>query len=174
MQTREDAAQIRRAAIMGLGILGDQAALPVLHRATATYAAKGRFEPDKEVDALEPEHYDYQNALVASLLCGDAEAAEPIVDFLLKNLSVASRTEAQETRRSAKVWQQQLYRRLTAVPDSVLPALAKRIAAESSSNITAAALAVFGGRKLSAEITTTLSESSVAPVAALGKSKAKE
>jgi len=174
MQTKEDAVQIRRAAVMGLGILGDQAALPVLDRATAASAPEGSFDPDAQIVALESEHCDYQNALLASLLCGDADAAEPVVDFLLTNLSVVSRTETEETRRFAKAWQQQVYRRLTTVPDSVLPALAKRIGTESSRNVTAAALAIFGGRDLSAEIATVLGESSVAPVAALGKRKDKK
>ena len=175
MQTQEDAARIRRAAVMGLGILGNDAALPVLDRATAAYAVEGSFEPDAEIETIEPEHCDYQNALLASLLCGDAEAAEPVVDFLLKNISVVSRTETEETgRRAAQVWQEQLCRRLTAVPDSVLPALAKKIAAENSRNVTAVALAVFGGKNLAPEIATVLGESSVATVAELGRRKGKE
>lgn len=175
MQTQENASQIRRAAVMGLGMLGDSAVLPVLQRTTAAYAVDGSFKPDTEIETIEREHFDYQNALVASLLCGDAEAAEPAVDFLLRNLSVVSRTETEVTgRRAAKAWQQQLYRRLTAVPENVLPALAKKIAAENSRNITAAALAIFGGKKLSPEIATILSESSVAPVAELGKRQQEE
>lgn len=175
MKTQEDAAQIRRAAVMGLGLLGDSAVLPVLQRATAAYAAEGSFKPDAEIETIEREHFDYQNALVAALLCGDAEAAEPVVDVLLRNLSVVSRTETEESgRRAAKAWQQQLYRRLTEVPDSVLPALAKKIAAENSSNVTAVALAVFGGKSLPPEIATVLGESSVAAVAELGKRKGRE
>ena len=175
MQTRDDAAQIRRAAVMGLGILGDDAVLPILHRALAAYAVEGSFEPDTEIETIEPEHCDYQNAQLASLLCGDAEAADPVVDFLLRNTSVMSRTETEETgRRAAQVWQQQLYRRLPQVPDGVLPALAERIAAENSRNVTAVALAIFGGKKLSPEIAAMLSESSVAPVAELGKCQLEE
>lgn len=175
MQTQEDAAQIRRAAVMGLGLLADDAVLPVLQRTTATYAVEGSFKPDTEIETIEREHFDYQNALIALLLCGDVDAAEPVVDVLLKNLSVVSRTETEESgRRAAKAWQQQLYRRLTAVPDSVLLALAKKIAAENSRNITAAAMAIFGGKELSPEIANMLSESSVAPVAELGKRSGKE
>ena len=122
MQAAEEADHIRRAAIMGLGGLRDRAALPLLRRATARYEAKGRYQPDAESAAIEPEHRNYQNALVALLLCGDDEAAGPVVDFLLENLAVIPRTDPEtDDRQTATIWQQQLYRRLSAVPDNVLP-----------------------------------------------------
>ena len=170
MRAAEEAGQIRRAAIMGLGRLGDRAALPLLRRAAAVYAAKGRYQPDKEPAAIESEHRNYQNALMASLLCGDAEAAGPVVDFLLENLSVIPRTDPEtDDRQTATRWQQQLYRRLATVPDRVLPALAERIGPEQSNSVVPAALAAFGGKELSPEIATLLSESPVPAVAALGE-----
>ena len=89
MQATEEAEHIRRAAIMGLGRLGDRAALPVLRRVAAIYAAKGRCQPDTESAAIESEHRNYQNALMASLLCGDAEAAGRVVDFLMNDKCAA-------------------------------------------------------------------------------------
>jgi hypothetical protein len=170
MQANEDAEHIRRAAVMGLGRLGDRAALPVLRRAAATYAAKGRYQPDAESATIESVHRNYQNALMASLLSGDAEAAGPVVDSLLGNLSVIPRIDAETgDRQLATIWQQQLYRRLATVPDAALPALAKRIATEDDRDVTSAALAVFGGKELPPEIAAALSKSSVAAVAALGK-----
>ena len=61
MQTQEDAAQIRRAAVMGLGILADSAVLPILQRTTAAYAVEGSFKPDTEIETIEREHFDYQH-----------------------------------------------------------------------------------------------------------------
>lgn len=175
MQTAEDAVQIRRAAVTGLGLLRDQAAVPVLAKAVATHAAEGRYQDETTPDGIESEHRDYQNALMASLFCGDAEAAGPVVDCLLGNLSVISQSDIEpEQRQSAVAWQRQLYRRLTTVPESVLPALAKRIAAEQNSSVTVAALAVFGGKQLSPQIATVLGESSVPAVAALGKRQMKK
>ncbi len=174
MQATEEAGHIRRAAIMGLGCLGDRDALPALRRAAARFAAKGRYDPDKEAEAIESEHRNYQNVLMASLLCGDAEAAGPMVDFLLENLSVIPRIDPETgDRQAAMIWQQQLYRRLATVPDDVLPALAKRITTEDSRGVATAALAVFGGKKLSPEIATALSDSSIAAVAAIGKRQSK-
>jgi hypothetical protein len=170
MQAAREAGQIRRAAIAGLGCLGDRDALPLLRRAAANYAAKGRYQPEKETAEIEPEHRNYQNALMASLLCGDDGAAGPLVDSLLGNLSVINRIDTETgDPQSAKIWQQQLYRRLTAVNPGTLPALARRVAEEPSGNVTALALAAFGGKELSSEIAGVLSESSVAAVAALGK-----
>jgi hypothetical protein len=175
MQASEEAGQIRRAAIMGLGRLGDRAALPLLRRAAAIHAAKGRYQPDKEPAAIESEHRNYQNALMASLLCGDAEAAGPVVDFLLENLSIIPRTDPEtDDRQTATLWQQQLYRCLATVPDSVLPTLAKRIGPEESRSVVPAALAAFGGKDLSPEIAAVLSESSIAAVAALGERHQKQ
>jgi hypothetical protein len=170
MQTREDAVQIRRAAVTGLGLLADQAAVPLLSKAVATHAAEGRYQAETTPEGIEAEHRDYQNALMASLFCGDAQAAGPVVDALLGNLSVISRSDLEaEQRQSAVAWQRQLYRRLTAVPENVLPALAKRVAAEQNSGVTVAALAMFGGKQLAPEIATVLSASPVPAVAALGK-----
>jgi len=170
MQAEQDAAAIRRAAVLGLGSLGDPAALPALREAAEAYAAKGRYQPDSQPAAIEPAHRDYQNAVLAALLSGDAESAGPVVDFLVANVSVISRTPTDEgQRQSAVAWQQQLYRRLAAAPDHVVAALAKRIAAEQSSNVTAAALAALGGKELSPELAKLLSESSIATVVELGK-----
>jgi len=175
MQASEEAEQIRRAAIMGLGRLGDRAALPVLRGVAARYAAKGRYDPDRESETIESDHHNYQNALMASLLCGDAEAAEPVVDFLLENLSVIPRIDPETgDRQAAMIWQQRLYRHLATVPDSVLPALANKIGPEDSRGVMTAALAAFGGRELSSEIASTLRESSVAAVAAIGKRQQKQ
>jgi hypothetical protein len=170
MQAEQNAVKIRRAAIMGLGLLGDPAALPLLEKEAAAHAAEGQFGADAEPTELTPEHQAYQNARLASLLCGDAEAAGPVVDFLLANAAVISRASAEGGQQQAALdWQGQLHRRLARAPDSVLPALAKRIAAEENSGVKTAAMVVFGGRELSAEIAKVLSESSVAVVAELGK-----
>jgi len=170
MQAEQDAAAIRRAAVLGLGSLGDPDALPALKEAAEAYAAQGRYQADTQAAAIEPAHRDYQNAVLAALLAGDAESAGPVVDFLVENVSVISRTPTEEgERQSAVAWQQQLYRRLAAAPDGVVAALAKRIAAEQSSNVTATALAALGGRELSPELAKLLSESSIKTVAELGK-----
>ena len=175
MQARENAAQVRRAAVTGLGHLGSPAALAVVKKAADASAPQGRYRPDAEPDAVEPPHRDYQNALVASLLCGDAEAAGPVVDCLLENLAVISRARTTEngagaaSAASAADWQQRLYGCLAAAPDRVLPALARRIAGEKDSRVAPAALAAFGGRDLPSEIAAVLRKSPVAAVVALGK-----
>lgn len=170
MQAEEDAVEIRRAAVTGLGELGDPAALDMLRRTAAACADAGRYKPEEAAEEIGPEHRDYQNALLASLLCGDAEAAGPVVDFLVANAAVIYRAPTEEGRRqSAAAWQEQLHRRLARAPESVLPALAKRIAAEESSNITPTAMAALGGRELPEEVAKQLSESSVEAVAELGK-----
>jgi len=175
MQARENAAQIRRAAVTGLGHLGSPAALAVVKKAAAACAPEGRFQPDAEPDAIEPQHRDYQNALLASLLCGDAEAAGPLVDCLLENLAIISRAKTAEDGAGAASavsgadWQQRLYGRLPAAPDRVLPALARRIAGEKDRRVARAALAALGGRKLSPEVAALLRKSPVATVAALSK-----
>ena len=175
MQAEQDAAAIRRAAVIGLGSLGDPAAVPTLKEAAERYAAEGRYQADAQPDSIEPAHRDYQNAVLAALLAGDAESAGPVVDFLVENVSVISRTPSEEgQRQSAVAWQQQLCRRLAAAPDGVVAALAKRIAAEESSNVTGAALAALGGRGLSPELAKALSESSVDAVAELGRSHTKK
>ncbi len=174
MQAEQDAVQIRRAAVTGLGQLGDPAALPVLGEAIAAYASEGRYDADARPDAIEPAHRDYQNAVLASLLCGDVDAAEPVVDFLIQNIAIASRAGSDGGANPSADWQQQLYARLAAVPDSVLPALAKKIAGETSSSVVRMALAAFGGKELSSEIAAVLSESSVAAVAELGRSRPKQ
>ena len=69
---------------------------------------------------------------------------------------------------------EELYRRLATVPDSVLPALAKRIGPEGSRSVVPAALAAFGGKELSPEIAAVLSQSSVPVVAALGRRHSKQ
>jgi hypothetical protein len=170
MQAEQDAAAIRRAAVMGMGTLGDPDALPALKDAADRYAAEGRYQADSQAAAIEPAHRDYQNAVLAALLSGDTESAGPVVDFLVENVSVISRAPTEEgQRQSAVAWQQQLCRRLAAAPDGVVAALAKRIAAEQSSSVTTAALAALGGRELSPELAKLLSESSITAVAELGK-----
>lgn len=173
MQAEEDAVQIRRAAVTGLGQLGDPAALPVLKEAIAAYASKGSYDADAEPDAIEASHRNYQNAVMASLLCGDVDAAEPVIDFLLQNLSVISRTASDGGANPSAVWQQQLYRRLATVPDSVLPALAKKIADETSSRVVGMSLAAFGGKNLTSRIAAVLGESSVPAIAELGRRQPK-
>lgn len=174
MTAQENARRIRRAAVIGLGMLGDPAALPLLKKAVRTHSEKGRYPTgsDRLPEAIEPEHQDYQDALLSTLLCGDAEAAGPVVDFLLVNVAIATRTPDEDKpspRPAAMAWQMQLYRRLTAAPDSVLPALAERIAAEQNSSITAIAIAALGGRSLPTEVARALSASPVAAVAEIGK-----
>ena len=174
MVAQENARGIRRAAVIGLGMLGKPAALPLLKKAVRTHSDQGRYstDSDKVPDAIEPEHQDYQNALLSALLCGDAESAGPVVDFLLVNAAIAAQTPTEEKpsqRPAAVAWQQQLHRRLATAPDSVLPALAVRIAAEQNSNIATTAIAALGGRRLPAETAQRLSESPVAAVAEIGK-----
>jgi hypothetical protein len=161
---------IRRAAITGLGLLGAADGLPLLRQAAAEYADEGRYSEDAETEGIESAHRDYQNALLAALLCGDGEAAGPVVDILLANAGVIARAAREEGgRQSARAWQQQLLRRLAAAPQSVLPALAERIAAEQNTNITPIAFAVLGGKTLSPESAKQLRESENAVVAELGK-----
>ncbi len=172
IQAEENAVEIRRAAITGLALSGDQAALAMLGKAAAN-AAKGRYPEDAEAGVFGGVHLDYQNAVSGALLCGDAEAAGPVIDFLLVNRSVMSRpqTEASEglDPAVAAAWQEQLHGRLARTPKSVLEALAKRIGAEEDRNVTPAALAAFGGRKLSPEVAGILAESPISAVAELGK-----
>jgi hypothetical protein len=172
MRAEQNAVKIRLAAIVGLGLSGDAASLPLLEKEAAAHAAQGRFEPDSEPAEITPEHQAYQNARLASLLCGDAESAGPVVDFLLANAAVISRASTESGAQQAALdWQAQRLRRLAKAPDSVLPALAKRISAEPNSGVKTPAMAIFGGRELPEEVAKVLSDSSVAVVAALGKSK---
>ncbi len=170
MRLEENARQIRHAAVIGLGVRGDSAALPLLRKAMSTLGTEGRFPLDKTPDVLTPAHRDYQNAVVSALLCGDATVAESVVDFLLVNESLAARSETEENQRPEVVaWQRQLLRRMTRTPDIVLPALAERIAREENNSITATAIAVFGGRRLPEETARQLAVSPVAAVAEIGK-----
>jgi len=170
MRLEENARQIRHAAVIGLGVRGDSAALPLLRKAMSTLGTEGRFPLDKTPDVLTPAHRDYQNAVVSALLCGDATVAESVVDFLLVNESLAARSETEENQRPEVVaWQRQLLRRMTRTPDLVLPALAERIAREENNSITATAIAVFGGRRLPEETARQLAVSPVAAVAEIGK-----
>jgi hypothetical protein len=107
-------------------------------------------------------------AALAALRCGDSEAAGPSVDFLLATQYVITRQirlldtdyqwymfrndvnlkamkaniREQFTRVFAR--RQQLNWQLVALPPAVLPALAKRIAAEDDPLILPLALAAFG------------------------------
>ena len=121
----------------------------------------------------------YQETLLAILRCGDGSAAGPVVDMLMENIYLVARarTEANKTDERlerihaaiprALAWQQRLYHKLNRVPDTVLPELARRIAAEADRRVIAIALAAFADRPLPEEVKEILLSSQHAPVAAL-------
>jgi len=175
---------IRLAAISGLGNLQDPKALPTLKKIAEESATKGKYvdthlERNFE-ETISDARREYQEALMGILRCGDDTVASEIVDFMIENIYVYVRARMERNKpedrlnrvvasvHSSMDWQQQLYEKIATVPESVLPALAKRIAAEKDSRIAPLALATFADRKLSPEVAGELRKSPVAAVRAIG------
>jgi len=151
----------RLAALEGLGNLGDVTALPALREAITQYA-KGRLRREDFSGTITPIAELYQAALVAALRCGDAGAAAPTVDMLLQNrftlvnmmfgatsdgkgpAAAAQRAKAQHAFARLQARQALAYLRLSGLPAAVMPALAKRLAAEDDPWVTPIAFAAFG------------------------------
>ena len=177
------ATAIRLAALAGLGHLGTAEALPTLRKAVNALCGAGAPRPKDYAEALTDENRLYQQAAVSALRCGDEASAAPVVDAVLENIYVLARARGEEHKAKDRplksqsligeevAWQRELYRQLATVPDSVRPALARRIAAEQDRRVTALALAVFGGRPLSADLASILKTSPVPAVATLGGRK---
>lgn len=180
----EDAGQvIRHAAVAGLANLQDGKALQVLQGIVRRTAEEGRYrgthlEHNFEEIISGPRRL-HQEAVLGMLRCGEAGAAEEVVDFLIENIYVYIRARMERNKPEDRLdrviasvgssmdWQQQLYETLATVPDGVLPALARRIASAEERRIAPAALAVFAGRKLPPELAAILRKSTVPAVAAL-------
>jgi hypothetical protein len=134
---------------------------------------------------LSDENRLYEQAMVSRLCCGESEVAGEVVDLLLENLYLMSRarlywdivnqkpTRAQEALPQARAWQQELYERLQTVPESVLSALAKRLAAEQDWRVTPIAFAALACRNLPQDVKGILAEGKLTAVAALGQMSAR-
>lgn len=172
--------RIRLAALAGLGDYGDRAALPALRKAMKAHST-GAFSRRGKPNTLNEAHRLYQEAILSRLRCGDAAVADEVVDIMLENLYAMARarmyvdivnnqpTAAHKALPQVMRWQQRLYERLQTVPETVLPALAKRIAAEHDWRVTAIAFAAFAGKELPGDVRAILKDSRVPAVAALGK-----
>jgi hypothetical protein len=175
---------LRLAALAALGDLGDRQALPILKKITSSSAAAG-LPSLKSSSMLSDENRVYEEATLSRIRCGDTEAAGDVVDLLLENLYLMSRarlywdivnqrpTRAQEALPQARAWQQELYERLQTVPDSVLPALATRLASEQDWRVVPIAFAALAGRDLPPEAKAILGRAKLPAVAALASPAAK-
>ena len=181
----EDRGAITRlAAIAGLGNLQSPEALPILRKIAEDLAPAAKYvdahlERNFE-ETISDQRREYQEALLGILRCGDDTVAAEVVDFMIENIHVYIRARMERNKpedrlnrvvasvHSSMDWQHQLYEKITAVPDRVLPALARRIAAEKDRRIAPLALAAFANRKLSPEVAGELRKSPVAAVRAIG------
>jgi len=186
---------IRLGAMEGLGDLGDPAELPQLREAMNKYARTKSKVENLDVYLVTQDDELYQQAALAVLRCGDATAAAPAIDSLLNTLYIIARQirmldhvpyedevgykvmQANIRRQFDRVYarQQQLYWQLTSLPPSVLPALAKRIAAEDDPLIIPIASIAFGRgfskTPFPAEVLATLKSSKLPAVAELGNGR---
>ncbi len=171
---------VRDAALVAFGDLGNAEALKILKAATANFI-KGAYPPASSPSSLSAENRRYQKVMLARLRCGDEMAAGPVIDFIMENLYIISRgrtwetsipdytVEARQQLPATKAWQDNLLAKLPLLPDSVLPAVAKRIAAEKDSRITPIALRCFAGKPLSVATKAILATSKVPAIAALSE-----
>lgn len=155
-QTQRQVA-IQLGALAGLGHLGDARALPALKDAVKRHAA-GAPKPKDYSDVLTDENRLYQQAVVSALCCGDDGAAPLVVAAIMEDIYTLCRARMEANKpkdRLAKVhgtvgaqyaWRQQLNAQLPRAPVSVLPAMAKRLAAEPDRRVAEIALALFAGR----------------------------
>lgn len=169
---------IKLNALAGLGLMGDARALPSLRDAVKRHAA-GAPKPKAYVDVLTDDNRLYQQAVLAALCCGDEGAVGSVVDGLLENIYTIARArnegnktkdrlkKVHETLPAQLAWRQTLYAQLPTVPDSVLPAVARRLAAEKDRRIAEIALPLLAGRQLSPEVAAILKASPIPAVAAL-------
>ena len=170
---------IRLAALAGLGHLGSKDARAELTQACKANAA-GRLDPNKHEDQLSNENLLYQQALVSALRCGDETLAAEVVEMLMENIYVVARARTEANKSDdilAQVhsqigwelrWQRDLYRQINAAPASVIPALAKALAAVKDRRAALIALAVFSGRELPDEARAALQGSPHQAVRLLG------
>jgi uncharacterized membrane protein len=170
---------IRLGALAGLGHMGDAKAIAALRKAAAEHAATGAPKPRDYADQLTDENRLYQQALVAGVRCGDADAAAPLIAALMENVYTVARARGEGNkpkdalaRAHASVaaqhaWQRELLGQLTDVPAPARAALAQRIAAEKDRRITPVACAVFARRRSAPEEAALLRGSPVPAVAAL-------
>ena len=171
---------IRLGALAGLGHLGSSEALAKL-RAALREHNPGKPAPEAYLDTLGNDNMLYQETLLAMLRCGDGSAAGPVVDMLMENIYLVARARTEANKSDERLerihaaipraltWQQRLYHELNIVPDTVLPELARRIAAEADRRVIAIALAAFADRPLPEEVKEILLSSPHAPVAALAQ-----
>ncbi|OPZ82517.1 MAG: hypothetical protein BWY76_02688 [bacterium ADurb.Bin429] len=181
----------RLAALEGLGNLGDPSVLPAIRAVVKQYEAKRPRRADFPKDVTR-EHELYQAALQAALRCGDAAAAGPLLDMLMQNRytlvnmmfaafadgkgaqAQAQREKAQRAYTRLQARQALACARLAPLPAPVLPALAKRLAAEDDLWVTPFAFAAFGkgfGAKPSAEALAILTGAKVPAVAELAAAR---
>ena len=155
---------IRLGALEGLGALGDPAEIPLLRTNLKQLARTKSKVENTDVYLIAQDDELYQQAALSALRCGDADAATPAVDSLLNNLYIVARQirmldhkpyddevsykvmQANIRRQFDRIYarQQQLYWQLSSLPSNVLPALAKRIAAEEDPLVIPIAFAAFG------------------------------
>ncbi|MHB9133704.1 MAG: glutamine amidotransferase [Armatimonadota bacterium] len=180
---------IRLGALAGLSSLGDTTALPEIRVWLRRYD-KLRSDPSKFPIDVTQNDMLYQEAVLAALRCGDQEAAGPAIDSLLENTYIFIRmtlvmdapnygedlTLIHNKERVAKYLAQtrlrnlRQYKKLAGLPPAVLPALARRLAAEDDIRVAQLAYAAFGkafnpNGKLSTEVSGLLKAS---PIPAVG------
>ena len=194
---KERAYAIRLGALEGLANLADPGEAALLSDYVARYA-KTRQNPAGFPKTNTPDDELYQQALLAALHGGDVTAAAPAIDAILQNrylfitltalldqpLEDQDAAESYRLEHSrilrilARVQDRhaQLTQQLTHLPDNVLPALARRIAAEEDPRVIPLAFAIFGKslngeRKLPDEVVEALKQSKLPAVAELAKQR---
>ncbi len=183
---------LRVGTLEGIGRLGDPALLPAV-RKFRDEIVKSASRPESHPASLLPEDELYQEAVIASLRCGDTAAAGAAVDVLLANrylfIQLAAILDEQmqepneqqilaKKRAAAAIPHQalrltQLPQRVVGVPDAVLVALAQRIAVEKDAKVAELAMVIFGantnpGRHWPAGVGEALQKSPLPAVAELG------
>jgi uncharacterized membrane protein len=178
---KDMATAIRQGALLGLGHVGDAAALAILRKAMDALRGAGAPKPKEYADVLTRDNRLYQQAVMSALRCGDETAAKPMVETLMENIYIVARARNESNKSkdilarvqsqvgAALVWQREMYRQLAQVPDTVRPALAACLAAEKDRRVIYPAYAVFGGRPALPEASALLKKSPVPAVAALGR-----
>ncbi|MHB9134314.1 MAG: glutamine amidotransferase [Armatimonadota bacterium] len=185
---------IRLGALEGLAHLGDPAEVPQLRTYLRQYARTISKIDNLDVYLVSQDDELYQQTALAAMRCGDAEAAGPAIDALLGNLYIIARQtrmldyapdefevgykiqQAAIRKQYDRIFarQRQLYWQLASLPPAVLPALAKRIAAEQDPLIIPIAFAAFGkgfgkgAQPLPADASAALKTSKIPAVAELG------
>jgi hypothetical protein len=171
--------QVRVMALTAIGDLGDPAMCPLIRNEID----KRKGGAGKPTDRISDAGKRYQRAVIAAVCCGDTGWVGPVVGIYLDDVYAISRArtyvspvpgqiaECTKTLPDSKKWREIFLTQMERVPASLLPAFAKRIAAEKDERIVPLAFRIFGGRPLGADVRQILAQSPVQAVANLAKGR---